>query len=210
MSIPGVAHDQVWYKQPPFLQFEFLYTQRVSQPVWKNVLEEISPKRSSVRGRRRSCYEHSSATLFIAPLDSFSTPKSGDKLSDQPIGPLKTKLPIANAPAAAISISKYSKDNLQQIFKTVLEARVPAPTPVLAPTSALAPASAPIIAETPCEKKKACSPDIYRRKSHIDCYNFHQQCKDYFTIAGATGPTQILFATPFFRDQISFHWQQYK
>ena len=44
----------------------------------------------------------------------------------------------------------------------------------------------------------------------MDCYNFCQQCKDYFANAGATGPTWILFAASFLRDQISFRWQQDK
>ena len=44
----------------------------------------------------------------------------------------------------------------------------------------------------------------------MDCYNFCQQYEDYFATAGATGPTRILFAASFLRDQISFRWQQYK
>ena len=44
----------------------------------------------------------------------------------------------------------------------------------------------------------------------MDCYNFCQQCEDYFATAGATGPTRISFAASFLRDRISFRWQQYK
>ena len=44
----------------------------------------------------------------------------------------------------------------------------------------------------------------------MDCYNFCQQCEDYFATAGATGSTWIPFATFFLRDRISFRWQQYK
>ena len=44
----------------------------------------------------------------------------------------------------------------------------------------------------------------------MDCYNFCQQCEDYFATAGATGPTRIPFAASFLRDRISFRWQQYK
>ena len=57
---------------------------------------------------------------------------------------------------------------------------------------------------------KAYSPDIYRGKSHMDYYNFCQQCEDYFTTSGAMGPTRIPFATSFSRDRITFRWQQYK
>ena len=166
---------------------------------------------TSVRGRGCSRPEHSSAAPSVALPDSSPPPESGDELSDQPARPL-TKPPIANAPAAANNIPKYSEDDLQWIFKTVLEVRVPAPTPVLAPAPipAPAPAPAPIVAEAPREKLKARSPDVYRGKSHMDCYNFCQQCEDYFATAGATGPTRIPFAASFLRDRISFHWQQYK
>ena len=44
----------------------------------------------------------------------------------------------------------------------------------------------------------------------MDCYNFCQQCEDYFATAGATEPTRIPFATSFLWDRISFRWQQYK
>ena len=117
---------------------------------------------TSVRGRGRPRYERSSAAPSIALLDSSPPPKLGDELSDQPAGPSGTKPPVANTPAAATSIPKYSKDDLQRTVKTVLEARVPAP------------AQAPIVAEALREKLKARSLDVYCRKSHMDCYNFCQ------------------------------------
>ena len=160
---------------------------------------------TSVRGRGRPRRKCSSAAPSVTPLDSSPPPESGDELSDQPAGPL-TKPPVANAPAAANSIPKYSEDDLQQILRTVLEAQVPAPTPVPAP----APAPAPIVAEAPRKKLKARSPDVYLEKSHMDCYNFCQQCENYFATAGATGPTRIPFAASILRDRISFRWQQYK
>ena len=95
---------------------------------------------------------------------------------------------------------------MQQILKAVLEAQAFVPAP--APVPALVPA--PVVSEVLREKLNARSPDIYRRKSHMDCYNFCQQCKDYFATAGATGPTRILFAASFLWDRISFRWQQYK
>ena len=125
---------------------------------------------TSVRDRGRLRHERSSATPSVAPPDSSIFPESDDKLSDQPAGPLGTKSPIANTLAAAINIPKYPEDDLQQILKTVLEARVSTPAPVLAPTPAPAPAT--IVAKILRKKLKAHSPDIYYKKSHMDCYNF--------------------------------------
>ena len=179
---------------------------------------------TSVRGRGRPCRERPSVTPSVAPsitpFNSSPSPESADELSDQPAGTSGGKL-LANSPLAANSVPKYSEDDLQRIFKAVLEARalVPAPAPpsvpASAPTSVPAPAPAPapvltpapVVAETHREKLKARSPDLYCGKSHMDCYNFCQQCEDYFAIAGATGPTRIPFATSFLRDQINFRWQ---
>ena len=44
----------------------------------------------------------------------------------------------------------------------------------------------------------------------MDCYNFCQQCENYFATAEATGPTRIPFAASFLRDRICFRWHQYK
>ena len=199
-----------WYKRPPFFNSNFSIPNRSASPFGRLFLEEISSKMTSIRGCRRLRRERSSAALFVAPLDSSPPPESGNKLSDQPAGP-STKPPVTNAPVAANSIPKYYEDDLQRILKTVLEARVPAsasvPALVSAPVPAPAPAPAPIVAKAPHEKLKARSPDVYHGKSHIDCYNFCQQCEDYFATAGATGPTRILFAASFLRDRISFRWQ---
>ena len=44
----------------------------------------------------------------------------------------------------------------------------------------------------------------------MDCYNFGQQCENYFATAGAMGSTRISFAASFLWNRISFRWQQYK
>ena len=157
----------------------------------------------SVRGRGRLRRERLSVALSvapsvapsIAPLGSSPPPKS--EVSEQPDGTLGPKSP------AATSVPKYSKDDLQKILKAVLEARAPVPVPA----PALAFVLAPVVSKVPREKLKARSPDVYRGKSHMDCYNFCQQCEDYFATAGATGPTRIPFAASFLRDRISFRWQ---
>ena len=103
-----------------------------------------------VRGRRRLCRECPSIAPSVAPPGSFPPLKS--EISKQPDGTLGPKSP------AATSVPKYSKDDLQRIFKAILEA--------------WAPTLAPAVSEIPWEKLKACSPDVYHGKSHMDYYNF--------------------------------------
>ena len=156
---------------------------------------------TSVQGCGRPRHKRPFVAPSVAPSvalpNSSPPPELGDELSDQPARPSGPKPLVANTPAA-ISILKYSENDLQKILKAVLEARapVPAPVPVPVPTS--------IVAKAPREKLKACSLDVYRGKSHIDCYNFCQQCEDYFAIAGATGATRVPFAASFLWDRISF------
>lgn len=57
---------------------------------------------------------------------------------------------------------------------------------------------------------KAKNPDLYFGKSHMDCYNFCQQCKDNFAMAQATGSNRIPFAATFLCKTISLRWTQYK
>lgn len=46
---------------------------------------------------------------------------------------------------------------------------------------------------------KARLPDAYYGKSHMDCYQFCQQCEDHFDTAGARGPNRTPFAASFLR-----------
>ena len=109
---------------------------------------------TSVQSHSRLCRKH----LFIVPPDSSPSPKS--KFSEQPARPQELK-----SLTATIDVFKYSEDNLQQIFKTVLEVHALAP--------ALAPAPTLAASEEPRDKLlKARSPDVYCKKPHIDCYNF--------------------------------------
>ena len=208
LSIPGIACNQacIWSNLGTsnlfFIILISLYP--MGQPAHlEECLEKkisCSPKITLVQSRKRLCQERPFVTPSVAPsiaLPDFSQlSESGDELSDQPAGPSKGK-PLANSLAAANSIPKYFEDDLQQIFKAVLEAQAPAPAPT--------PIPAPVVSEVPWEKLKARFPNVYCRKSHIDCYNFCQQCEDHFATAGATGPTQILFAASFLWDRISFH-----
>ena len=67
--------------------------------------------------------------------------------------------------------------------------------------------------QPPVERKqtfKAKLPEVYYDKSHIDCYHFCHQCKDYFKTTGATEFNRTLFATFFLRGNISVRWTQFK
>ena len=57
---------------------------------------------------------------------------------------------------------------------------------------------------------KTKNPDLYYENSHIECYYFCQQCKDYFETARAKGYKRVFFATSFLKDRIFFYLQQYK
>ena len=51
---------------------------------------------------------------------------------------------------------------------------------------------------TPCKQPlKAWFPDLYYRNSHLDCYHFSQQYKDYFKTPGANRPNWVSFAASF-------------
>ena len=112
--------------------------------------------------------------------------------------------PLVVSGSANFSVIEYLKDDLQRIFKTVLdfESLAPVPTPIVA--------AAPYY-EGPRERLlKAWFLDIYWDKTHLECYNFFQQCKDYFATASATGSNRVLFAAIFLKDTALFCWQQHK
>ena len=102
-------------------------------------------------------------------------------MSDQLARPSGANFSVVVVSATIFPVLKYTEKDLQRIFKTVLEAQVPT------------------IAEEPWDKLlKARSPDVYQEKSHIEYYNFCQQCEDYFATARARGANQIPFAASFF------------
>ena len=106
--------------------------------------------------------------------------------------------PLVASGSADSSVIRYSEDDLQQILKTVLDSRSLAP--VLAPVIAAAPHYEGL-RERPL---KAWFPDIYWSKTHLECSNFFQQCKDHFAIAIATGPNQVSFAATFLKNTAMF------
>ena len=60
------------------------------------------------------------------------------------------------------------EEDLQQIFKTILEARTRI-----------------TFEESQNKFLKVCSPDVYCKKSYMEYYNFCQECEDFFIIARA-------------------------
>ena len=103
---------------------------------------------TSVQDRSCPCRERFSVAL----PNSFPPLGSDDELSN-----LSAGSPSPNLPVAEPSISKYTKEDLQRILKTVLEVR--------ALTTFEGPRDKPL---------KARSPDMYRGKPHMEYYNFCQ------------------------------------
>ena len=94
---------------------------------------------------------------------------------------------LAASGFADSSMVRYSEDEPQQIFRAVLDFRPLAPFPTLGVTTA--PHS-----KKPRERLlKAWFPDIYWGKTHLEYYNFFQQCKDHFATAGAMGSSRVPF-----------------
>ena len=97
---------------------------------------------------------------------------------------------------------RYSKDDLQQILRTVLDFKplTPFPAPVVAVV---------LHYESPRERPlKARFPDIHRGKVHLECYNFFQKCKDHFTSAGSIGSNRVPFGAIFLKNTALFRWRQ--
>ncbi len=114
---------------------------------------------------------------------------NGSEASEAPAGPPEAlpgppqapPLPVLQDPGA----NRYSQQNLDRIIRIFLQ-------------------NSKGGAE---DKLKAKIPDVYRGRSHMECYNFYQQCEDHFATCKATWPNQIPFVASFLRDQINFCWQ---
>ena len=103
---------------------------------------------------------------------------------------------VSRAPTSALATAPTvvpSLDNelFKQFMKAYLEAQVPARI-------------APEIDKEPRKQLfKAWFPNLYYDNLHMDCYQFCQQCKDYFETAGAKRPNRILFAALFLRGSVT-------
>ena len=105
-------------------------------------------------------------------------------------------------------VVRYLEDDHLRIVRTIFEAR-----PLLLSALVSVPAfvvSTALHYEGPRERPvKARFLHVYWGKTHIKCYNFFQQCKDHFGIAGTTGPNRVLFMATFLKNTALFRQQQY-
>ena len=122
-----------------------------------------------------------------APTEGSGTPTPTPVVSRAP-----TPAP-ATAPAAAPS---SDTELFKQFMKAYLEAQVPSRTKV----------------DSKPRKQllKTWFPDLYYGNSHMDCYQFCQQCEDHFETAGAKRPNRIPFAASFLRGSVTQQWLQHK
>ena len=110
--------------------------------------------------------------------------------------PVVTLLAISGS--ANSFVVRYLKNDLQRIFRTVLNFRPSASVPASVVATALH-------YESLRERSlKAWFPDIYQDKTHLECYNFFQQCKDHFATASAIGPNRVLFTATFLKNTALF------
>ncbi len=91
-----------------------------------------------------------------------------------PRPPQAPSLPVLQDPGA----NRYSQQDLDRIIQTFLQNSKGGSR----------------------DKLKAKTPVVYCSRSHMECYNFCQQCEDHFATCGATRPNRIPFVTSFLRD----------
>ena len=92
--------------------------------------------------------------------------------------------------AALFSIARYLEDDLQRIFRTVLDSKL------LALSSAFTPQQYKGLCEKPLKTQFL---DIYWDKTYLEYYNFFQQCEDHFTSTGAKGQNWMPFTANGYR-----------
>ena len=146
---------------------------------------------TSVRGRGRLARR---SLASEAPTDWSNNRDHEDPLGsnkpglseapETPAGPPETPLPVPPTP----DVARYTQKDIDHLLQTFLQASKGGSG----------------------DKLKAKTPDVYRSRFHMECYNFSQQCKDYFATCGATGPNRIPFAASFLQNRINFYWQQHK
>lgn len=150
----------------------------------------IGIKKAWIRSQESSFYGH------IWPFRAKS--QSGDDKLFTLLGAPNKPVSSANSEPslAPPHIPKYTKDNLQQILKTVLEVQ---PLACDHDQETLENASE--------QTFKSRAPDIYKDQLDIDFYDFIQQYKDHFTMSGSQDRKQVLFPAIFLKERALNRWQ---
>lgn len=101
------------------------------------------------------------------------------------------------ASTSSISISRYTNKNLQQVTKLMQESFFQDQKYSQNQTRANQ--------NNDLQEYflKACFLKLYLSNSHLACYKFCNQCKDYFDITKAIKSNQILFIASFFQNTIN-------
>ena len=124
-----------------------------------------------------------------APIEGSNTYTTTPAVSRAPTHapPVAFASVPALAPTTINLMVRYSEADLQQIFRTVLKTRrhASAPQPL-------------VFSDGLCKRPwKARFPELYCGKTHIEYYNFIQQCENHFATARAKRPNRMPFAATF-------------
>ncbi len=145
-----------------------------------------------MRGQRRSAWR---GQAFETPTDWSNDGDHKDPLGSNESRPLEALfgpevpagLPQALLPTAP-DVVRYTQKDMDHLLQTFFQA----------------------LKDGSGNKLKAKISDVYCGRSHIEYYNFCQQCENHFTTCEANGPNRIPFVASFLRNRINFRWQQHK
>ena len=122
------------------------------------------------------------------PANGSGFPLPAPPLTDSRVStPTASCTPIL-APAPVPALAKYTNADFHQFMKVFMDAQGRSKTHKGPQKSFL----------------KARFPNLYYGKSHMDCYQFCQQCENHFETASTTGPNRVLFAALFLCRPINF------
>ncbi len=130
--------------------------------------------------------------------------------SDSATPALASPAPAAHSPAlSASAVTALSATSTEDLFRQYMQAYLE-DRQNLAPASAPAPPPADAWEETSDRLLKARNSDLYYSNSHMECYYFCQEWKDYFDTAGAKSHKRVSFAASFLNNRILYCWKQQK
>ena len=136
--------------------------------------------------------------LNLNPTSKYEL--TGASLTESSSIPTPTPV-VTHAPIPALATTHAAAGSLdnklfKQFKKAYLEAQVQ---------------SRPEVDPEPCKQLLyARFSDFYYGNSHMDCYQFCQQCEDYFKTTKAKGLNRIPFAALFLDGSVTQQWFQHK